>query len=298
MEGKDEEATDMREGGELLVIRPSDFPGWEEHRAEADRQAAEGRRRYRELLTAALAGLEAEAGPELRADTVLDTLFKWTNHEGDSCHCSCHPQLPSSDHHDYGFDCSCRQSPEERSAWWDSWLAERDAYWDSPEGRREKAARDAERETLRAWVAAQAGVVVTEHGGMAPEQWRGSVDGHSFYFRERHDHWRIELDLQPTGQFHRVWKGGPLDDDESFELKPSRQGEVIAEGVPDGPGYGRTPVERAQMIVATIRDHLGRQACLVHTTERGDLETLFGRSLRWCPDCGSRLDGPQARYQE
>ncbi len=29
----------------------------------------------------------------------------------------------------------------------------------------------------------------------APEQREGTVDGHSFYFRERHGTWRIELDL-------------------------------------------------------------------------------------------------------
>lgn len=30
---------------------------------------------------------------------------------------------------------------------------------------------------------------------------RGLVDGHAFYFRERHGFWQIELDLQPSGHF-------------------------------------------------------------------------------------------------
>lgn len=34
-----------------------------------------------------------------------------------------------------------------------------------------------------------------------PEEWHGEVDGHSFYFRERHDEWRIVLDLRPSGRF-------------------------------------------------------------------------------------------------
>lgn len=128
---------------------------------------------------------------------------------------------------------------------------------------------------------------------MCPEQWRGAVDGHTFYFRERHDHWRIELDLRPTGHFHRVWTGGSLDDEASYELREAEEGDVIAEGVTDAPGYGETPVERAQMIVTTIRDHLRRQTCEVHTSnERVDLELLTGRTLRWCPECGARLGIP------
>jgi len=54
---------------------------------------------------------------------------------------------------------------------------------------------------------------------MFPEQWWGDVDNRPFYFRERNDHWRIELDLRPTGQFSRVWLGGDFDDAASFELR-------------------------------------------------------------------------------
>ena len=42
---------------------------------------------------------------------------------------------------------------------------------------------------------------------MAPEQWRGEVDGHTFYFRERNDEWRIELDLQPSCRIIRALVG-------------------------------------------------------------------------------------------
>lgn len=80
-------------------------------------------------------------------------------------------------------------------------------------------------------------MTVTEFGGFAPEPWRGSVDGHTFYFRERHDQWRIELDLRPTGRFHKVFKGGDFDDDSSFELAESLEGDVIAEGT-TGPFNG------------------------------------------------------------
>ena len=118
------------------------------------------------------------------------------------------------------------------------------------------------------------------------------MDGHTFYFRERHDHWGMEVDLRPTGRFHRVWTAGSPDDDSSYELRQAEEGDVIAQGVTDAPGYGDTPVERAQMIVTTIRDHRRRQMCQVHiSNERVDLELLMGRPLRWCPGCGTRL-GP------
>jgi hypothetical protein len=32
-------------------------------------------------------------------------------------------------------------------------------------------------------------------------QWEGTVDGHSFYFRERHGAWYIELVLAPNARF-------------------------------------------------------------------------------------------------
>src|ERR1700738_446239 len=87
----------------------------------------------------------------------------------------------------------------------------------------------------------------------------------------------------------RAWVGGDLDDDSSYELKEWDVGEVIAEGMIRDPRYGRTPVERLEFIVDTIREQLGRQRCQVHTDERDDLELLFGRPLAWCPACGIRL---------
>lgn len=56
-----------------------------------------------------------------------------------------------------------------------------------PEGLAATAARQAEEDALEAWVEADGGIEVRSHGGCAPEQWEGTVDGHSFYFRERHD---------------------------------------------------------------------------------------------------------------
>lgn len=125
---------------------------------------------------------------------------------------------------------------------------------------------------------------------MAPEQWWGSVDGHSFYFRERHGDWRLELDLRPSGHFYRAWSGdGDLEDEDSYELEESQEGDVIAQGSVEDEGYGRSPVERVELIARTIRDHLCRQSCAVHTDQRADLESRLGWPLAWCPGCGQRL---------
>lgn len=268
---------------ELHVIRLPDLMG-DERRAERERQRAEARRLHHEHLVAHLAESHISSTDYSEtATTILDILFT------DDCHCSCHPRLPQSDFHDYGFGCSCQQTAEERREAMSEWMAEMDAFWDSSEGRQVTAARKAEEDELAAWLADQPDVVVTSHGGMAPEQWRGSVEGRRFYFRERHDFWRIELDLRPSGRFYRAWTGGDLDDDANFELRETEEGDVIAEGVTGVPGYGHTPVERARFIIGTIRSHLRRDRCEVHSAERADLEFLFGRALEWCPACGLQL---------
>lgn len=274
----------------LHVIKVSDTVG-DEWRTERDRQKVEARNRYGRHLTAALAQESfSTLDPQAQAEAILDLLFVVKGTEGDdACSCSCHPLLPTSDFHDYGFGCVCQQTAEERAAFWTQWSLDTDAYWDSSEGREQTAAREAEEAELRAWVDRDPGVVVTTHGGWAPEQWTGSVDDHSFYFRERHDDWRIELDLRPSGRFYKAWTGGDFDDDTSFEQREIEEGDTIAEGTIGAAGYGTTPAERAAFIVGTIRGHLARLDCDIHRHELADLDLLFGRPLAWCPACGTKL---------
>jgi hypothetical protein len=266
------------------------FPNSAEWRAEREHGRNQGRQRYRDRLIAALPLIESMVEIAGRADAIVDHLFAVARIDGDGdCICSCHPRLPESDLHDYGFGCPCRLTAEERAARFAGWQAGMDEYWESPEGRAQAAARQVEEDELISWLAANPDVVVTTHGGMAPEQWRASVEGHSFYFRERHGDWRIELDLRPSGRFYRAWVGGDLEDDANFELRQTEEGDVIAEGTTGVGGYGETPVERAGFIVEQIRVHLEQGRCDLHTAEREGLELLFGRRLRWCPACGLRL---------
>jgi hypothetical protein len=278
---------------DLYIFRPED-PG-DEWRAERERQRVESRRLHLDHLVEVLAIADACTDESrARAEAVLDGIFLVRHRESDEpCSCGCHPQLADSDFHGYGSECPCRQTSEEAAAWWDAWQTESDAYWASDEGRAIRAAQEAEEAELAEWVSTQPGVRITSHGGFAPEQWRGHVDGRSFYFRERHGRWRIELDLIPNGHFVEAYRGGDLDDPSSREMKELESGTIIAEGVPSVPGYGETSVERARFLVGTIRAHLRQQTCTVHTELRSDLELLLGAALACCPACGVSVEqGP------
>lgn len=125
--------------------------------------------------------------------------------------------------------------------------------------------------------------MISSYDGWAPEQWTGSVAGHRFSFRERHDAWRIELDRQPIGHIVQTWRGGGLDDEDTCAPREIEEGPVIAEGVVDVAGYGTSPVERAAFIVGTIRAHLIRSACTLHVNGLADLERRLGRGRAGAP---------------
>ena len=210
------------DGPELHVI---EFPAGagEEFRAQAERHRAVARTRYLALLSQHVSQSDAA--------TALDALTTWNDvTSGDRCGCSCHPRLPGSDLHDYGFDCPCRQTPDMRRRRWDEWRAETDAFWASPGGEQITGERQAEEAELTAWLALHPEVAVRSHGGMFPEQWWGEVDGRSFY-----------------------WLGGDLDDPASFEPRSIDAGEIIAEGTTAAPGYGQTLLGRLHFIVDVIR---------------------------------------------
>jgi len=280
----------MTDEPDLKIVKVADprGDGW---RAERARSKEEAHRLYREIVVETLTELaHSPVDLDNQAAVILSALFAPTRIDGgEPCPCSCHPRLPESDIHGYGFDCSCQWTADERRRSFEAWSAEMDAYWASAEGQAITDEQAAQEATLTTWLAENPGVTVASHGGLAPEQWSGEVDGRSFYFRERHDQWRIEVDLRPTGRFYRAWVGGDLEDDNSFEERAIDAGDVIAEGTTSAHGYGTTPVERAQFITAAIRAHFARQACAVHRDELDDLEVLCGRPMNWCPACGLKL---------
>jgi hypothetical protein len=273
----------------LEVTDVSDAPAAAEYRQRLERARVQARRRYHDHLAAALQQYGA-TDPNALADIALDALTVWRYVDsGEPCLCSCHPRLPETDLHDYGFDCVCAHTPQERRRVFDKWRNGIEAFWNSPDGMRIAEAERAADAALQTWLAAQRGVVVYSHGGLAPEQWRGEVDGHTFYFRERHFEWRIELDMRPSGRLARAVAGIDVDGETRFEERELEQGEVIACGTTDIDGYGSTPVERARFIVDIIRVHLARQACNLHGEDLPAIEAALGREVRWCPVCGTRL---------
>jgi hypothetical protein len=247
------------------------------------------RRRYRDHL-AALFNVHGVAHPGELADAALDALTVWRYVDsGERCDCSCHLRLPESDLHEYGFGCVCTRTLEDRRRAFEKWRNTIQAFWASPDGQRIKAAEQAAEADLQAWLATQEGVVVHSHGGIAPEQWRGEVDDHSFYFRERHDEWHIELDLRPSGRFLRAVVSTDNDGAIRYKDREGDEGDVIAQGTTAAEGYGSTPVERAKFIVDTIRVHLRRQSCTHHLEEMSSIEAMLGTEVPWCPACGTRL---------
>lgn len=263
-----------------------------DHRERLERARREARRRYRDRL-AAVFTRHGVADPDELADLALDALIVWRYVDtGERCRCACHPRLPDTDLHDYGFDCVCAHTPEERRRAFQRWLDDIKAFWQSPDGQQIKAAEHAGEAELQAWLANQHGVVVHSHDGPCPEQWNGEVDGHSFYFRERHAEWRIEVDVRPSGRSVRTVAGTDNDGATRYEEREVDEGDVIAYGTTDIEGYGATPLERARFITDTIRIHLARQACTLHRNDLSAIRAILGAPVRWCPACGTRLPAP------
>lgn len=176
--------------------------------------------------------------------------------------------------HDDGFDCSCSwdetRRAEERRAW--------DEFWESPASSGLREQHGKEEEEIAAWVSGQPDVEAQRTSSFAPEQWEGSVDGHSFYFRERGGWWRIELDLEPTGNFAQRLAEVREDGELVTEPVPIMEGRVIAEGVESQ--LGESALDHISFIVRTIRDHLWAEQC-------DHLGALF-----FCPKCGKRMEAP------
>lgn len=262
---------------------------WALYRDRLERAQAVARSRYRDHLTAALARHHV-ADPAALADVALDALTRRRySDSGAQCRCSCHPRLPDSDLHDYGFDCPCTHSAEHRRRVLQTWRADVQAFWESEEGTQIAAAERAADNELGAWLATQHGVQMRRLCDVAPEHWSGNVDGHRFDFRERHGQWDIEIEERPgeqslQGTGNTVAGATTSDAEHGFST-----GDVIACGTIADAGYGTMPVERARFIVDTIRIHLTRRTCSHHLDRLASLESLLGTSIYWCPNCGRRL---------
>ena len=232
--------------------------------AERDAEFARLSARYVGHLVARAAVDEAVARP------VVAVLFDQRDSGGERCPCSCHPRLAAL--HGDGLDCRCTWDEDRRA----QETAKRKAFWDSEPFSDMRAAHEREEAEIAAWLAGQPEVTAERTTSMAPEQWEGTVDGHSFYFRERHGFWRIELDLAESGHFAK--RLVRVDDDGSMitEPVPIMEGDIVAEGIDSQ--LGATPVDHISFVIRTIRDHLWGAQC------------DHAGALFYCPKCGRRID--------
>jgi hypothetical protein len=252
------------EVADLFIV---DFSGGDEERArrEAERVAESARLRDRYVRHV----VDSASVDEATAQRVIASLFESRDRGGRTCDCGCHPRL-SSQHGD-GFDCPCSWDDARRA----SENRKLRAFWDTESAAELRAAHQREEEDITVWLSGQPQVDAMRTTSMAPEQWKGTVDGHSFYFRERGGFWRIELDMAESGEFAQRFVEVAGDGSLVTEPVPIMEGEVIAEGIDSQ--LGATPVEHIGFIVRTIRDRLWEAQC----DHRG--------ALFYCPKCGQRM---------
>jgi hypothetical protein len=249
--------------GDIYVVEFGDDEEQARRAAERDVEFARLKERYAQHLVA------QAAVDEVTARHVVALLFDPPSDDGIRCPCGCHPRL-SAEHGD-GFDCRCTWDSERLAAE----AARMEEFWAADPFPELRAAHRREEAEIAAWLAGQPDVDATRTTSMVPEQWEGTVDGHSFYFRERHGFWRIELDLTESGRFARrlvrVDDGGGM----VTEPVPIMVGDVIAEGIDSQ--LGETPVEHISFVVRTIRDYLWGAQC------------DHAGALFYCPKCGQRM---------
>ena len=260
---------------DLYVIRP----GGDDERARRLAERAAGRARVRARYAAHLA--ERAGLDDATADLVMAVLFDHVDEDGEPCRLGNHPTLPDDGEysHDAGFDCSCtwdaqrrEQERIRRRTVWDEWLS-------SPTAQALHDGQERELEAVDDWIAAHPGVEAKRTVMAAPEVWEGTIDGRSFYFRERHGTWHIEIDLVPDGTFAERYVGRSDDGEMLTEPVELTSGVTIAEG--SETALGERPVEHLNFIVDTVRAHLQRTTC------------AHPRAEQYCPACGARIERAQ-----
>ena len=208
--------------------------------ARRDAERARVRGRYLALLTDRVGLVETTA------ELVVAAIFDHVEYDGRTCCCGCHPQL--SRLHDDGMDCPCGWDDGRRAGE----RVRRAHWWENPAFDELRAHHEAEEAAIAECVAGQIGVEASRTTSYAPEQWEGTVGGHTFYFRERHGEWQLELDIEPSGRYaNRLVDVG---DDGVPRTEPveMEEGDVIARGLDTD--LGATPTDHLAFVVRAVRD--------------------------------------------
>lgn len=111
------------------------------------------------------------------------------------CRCSCHPSPASPSLHEGGARCPCQLTEAERAELWDRVFEYTDEEAEALE-RREKEEDEARAQLAEA--AAELDVDTGVECWAYPFVVAGTCDGRSFFLRERHGHWRVEVAADPS----------------------------------------------------------------------------------------------------
>ena len=142
-----------------------------------DEQARAMREEYDAARPARLAVLAT--GPALRAiEKAAD------------CSCSCHPAPASRSLHEGGAQCPCQLTAAERAERWDRLFKDIDEV-------AEASKEDDNARAELAEAAAELDVDAEVRCSACPFVVAGTCDGRSFYLRERHGSWRVEVAADP-----------------------------------------------------------------------------------------------------
>ena len=189
------------------------------------------------------------------------------------CRCSCHPSPASRSLHEGGADCPCQLSAAERAERWDRLFEHL--------GETTEAVEEADRERAELTAAAAELDVDAELRCSAfPFVVAGACDGRSFYLRERHGRWRVEVAADPDCA--DLWgTTGAL----GIEIAAGGAADLC-----DADGE-RSPVEALRLAVHAVRLSALRDIC--------SHEQPSDESHRFCRCCGTPLDeAEQWRWPE
>ena len=236
-------------------LRRPPVPVDEETAHEIQQRATAARVERQQFRPARLAALSA--GPALRdPEAAAD------------CPCGCHPTPATTSYHDGGSACPCQKTAAERAESFQELLgamAEADPEQDAHEiAAVEELAR----------TAAEMGVDATIECWDMPFVITGTCDGRSFYLRERHCVWSVEIAADPGGE--DLWND------------PNVMSIQIADGAVSGISADNGTLSTGMALreaVNAVRLSVLRDSC-AH-------EPRSGGEHRFCSRCGTPLDDPE-----
>ena len=180
------------------------------------------------------------------------------------CRCSCHPSPASRSLHEGGAQCPCQLTEAERADFWDHLFESTDE--DAEASKEEDEARAALAEA-----ATELDVAAEVRCWAFPFVLAGACDGRSFYLRERHGHWRIEVAADPDCA--DLWgTSGAL----GIEIAAGKATDLC-----DANG-GTSPVVALRLAVRAVRLSVLRDSC--SHDQPSDESHIF------CRRCGIPLD--------